>query len=123
MLDGEDTEVTEWEWVMEWEWDGEVDQPSQEKPSPKLLEEAENYKPLLVQLDQLEPVGEDMVPDGEDTVLEPVGEDMEPDGQEEDGDNNLGGEDNNQHNNKLKVKLNKKKKENKNKKQLKFNHL
>jgi len=35
------------------------------------------------------------VPDGEDTVLEPVGEDMEPDGQEEDGDNNLGGEDNN----------------------------
>jgi len=25
MLDGEDTEVTEWEWVMEWEWDGEVD--------------------------------------------------------------------------------------------------
>ena len=43
----------------------------------------------------MEPVGEDMVPDGEDTVLEPVGEDMEPDGQEEDGDNNLGGEDNN----------------------------
>jgi hypothetical protein len=29
MLDGEDMEVTEWEWVdmevMEWEWDGEVD--------------------------------------------------------------------------------------------------
>ena len=90
MLDGEDTEVTEWEWVMEWEWDGEVDQPSQEKPSPKLLEEAENYKPLLVQLDQLEPVGEDMVPDGEDTVdngedmevMEPVQVCTEPDGED-----------------------------------------
>jgi len=33
-------------------------------------------------------------PDGVDTVLEPVGEDMEPDGLEEDGEI-LGGEDNN----------------------------
>ena len=124
MLDGEDTEVTEWEWVMEWEWDGEVDQPSQEKPSPKLLEEAENYKPPSVQLVQQdiqefmepEPVGEDMVP-------EPVGEVMVLDGLEEDGEI-LGGEDNNQHNNKLKVK--KKLLKNQLKKlpnKLKFNHL
>ena len=120
MLDGVDG-IEEWvQELGEWEWDGEPHQV--EKLLLKLLEEAENYKPLSVLLDQLDVqvLGE---PDGEDTVLEPVGEDMEPDGQEEDGDNNLGGEDNNQHNNKLKVKLNKKKKENKNKKQLKFNHL
>ena len=95
MLDGEDTEVTEWEWVMEWEWDGEPHQV--EKLLLKLLEEAENYKPPSVQLVQQdiqefmepEPVGEDMVPDGEDTVdngedmevMEPVQVCTEPDGE------------------------------------------
>ena len=122
MLDGVDG-IEEWvQELGEWEWDGEPHQV--EKLLLKLLEEAENYKPPSVQLVQQdiqefmepEPVGEVMVP-------EPVGEVMVLDGLEEDGDNNLGGEDNNQHNNKLKVKLNKKKKENKNKKQLKFNHL
>ena len=113
MPDGE-VMVPDGEWlVMEWEWDGEPHQV--EKLLLKLLEEAENYKPPSVQLVQQD-IQEFMEP-------EPVGEVMVLDGLEEDGDNNLGGEDNNQHNNKLKVKLNKKKKENKNKKQLKFNHL